>query len=147
MRMVLGLERGCGETLVTVGEIFNTEGTEEHRVRHRAQINVKGSGRECPLLRNFYSRTLSSSFLRPQSAAAWTKARTTGCGFLAVEESWGWKRVAMKKRWVGDSMARISPWAPRATIGNPASMVAHSYSGLTSKLQKNSSVTTSSSLP
>src|ERR1022692_117234 len=94
-----------------------------------------------------YSRTLSSSFLRSQSAAAWTKARTTGCGFFAVEESWGWNRVAMKKRWVGDSMARISPCSPRATTGKPASMVAHSYSGLTSKLQKNSSVTSSLSFP
>jgi hypothetical protein len=45
-----------------------------------------------------YSRTLSSSFFLPQSAAAWTKARTSGCGFFSVDESWGWKRVATKKR-------------------------------------------------
>src|ERR1039458_1636380 len=50
------------------------------------------------ILRLRYSRTLSSSFLRPQSAAAWTKARMTGCGFFSVEDNCGWKRVAMKKR-------------------------------------------------
>ena len=41
-----------------------------------------------------YSSTLSSSFFLPQSAAAWTKARTTGCGFFSVEESCGWNNVA-----------------------------------------------------
>src|ERR1700733_2728317 len=87
-----------------------------------------------------YSSTLSSSFLRPQSAAACTKARTTGCGVFSVDDSWGWKSVAMKKRWGGVWRARLPPGAPGATTGNPASMVAHSYSGLTSKLQKNSSV-------
>jgi|HubBroStandDraft_2_1064218.scaffolds.fasta_scaffold13769_4 hypothetical protein len=36
-----------------------------------------------------YSRTLSSSFFLPQSAAACTKARITGCGFFSVEDSCG----------------------------------------------------------
>ena len=35
------------------------------------------------------AKILSSSFLRDQSAAAWTKASTRGCGFFCVEESWG----------------------------------------------------------
>jgi hypothetical protein len=61
------------------------------------RLKVKGGGPECPPHTN-YSRTLSSSFLRPQSAAAWTKARTMGWGVFSVEDSWGWKRVAMKKR-------------------------------------------------
>src|SRR5437879_4291699 len=87
---------------------------------------VKGSGQECPLHTLNYSSTLSSSFFLPQSAAAWTKASTTGCGFFSVDDSCGWNRVARKKRWVGDSMARISRCAPRATTGNPASMVVHS---------------------
>ena len=41
-----------------------------------------------------YSRTLSSSFFLPQSAAAWTKARTSGCGFFSVDDSCGWNKVA-----------------------------------------------------
>ena len=36
-----------------------------------------------------YSSTLSSSFLRPQSAAACTKAKTTGCGFFSVDDNCG----------------------------------------------------------
>src|SRR5216684_9007218 len=90
-----------------------------------------------------YSSTLSSSFFLLQSAAACTKASTTGCGFFSVDDNCGWKSVARKKRWVGDSMARISPCEPRAATGKPASMETHSNSGLTSKLQKNSSWTTS----
>src|ERR1700722_3360105 len=34
-----------------------------------------------------YSRTLSSSFLRSQSAAAFSKANTRGCGFFSVEDN------------------------------------------------------------
>jgi hypothetical protein len=34
-----------------------------------------------------YSRTLSSSFLRPQSAAAWTNASTSGCGLSGFDKS------------------------------------------------------------
>src|ERR1700690_2392168 len=162
MRMVLGLDLLDGETLVTVegdlqhrghggtqGRAMNGSGVIFFSTESRSTSKSKSTSKAADggVLYTGYSRTLSSSFLRPQSAAAWTKARTTGCGFFSVEESWGWNRVAMKKRWVGDSMAGISPWAPRATMGKPASMVAHSYSGLTSKLQKNSSVTTSSSLP
>src|SRR5207253_5214213 len=90
-----------------------------------------------------YSNTLSSNFFLPQSAAAWTKAITRGRGSFGLEESCGWNKVAMQKRCVGDSTARISPLEPRATTGNPASIAVHSYSGLTSKLQKNSSVTMS----
>src|SRR3954454_6004215 len=94
-----------------------------------------------------YSSTLSSSFFLPQSAAACTKASTTGCGFFSLDDSCGWNNVATKKRCIGDSIARISPCGPRATTGNPASIVVHSKSGLISKLQKNSSVTVSLSLP
>jgi hypothetical protein len=36
-----------------------------------------------------YSRTLSSSFFLPQSAAACTNARTSGWGFPGLEVSWG----------------------------------------------------------
>src|SRR5580658_8675420 len=36
-----------------------------------------------------YSSTLSSSFFRPQSAAACTNASTRGCGFPVLEESCG----------------------------------------------------------
>jgi hypothetical protein len=36
-----------------------------------------------------YSSTLSSSFLRPQSAAACKKAKTTGCGFFSVDDNCG----------------------------------------------------------
>src|SRR5262249_49437105 len=36
-----------------------------------------------------YSRTLSSSFFFPQSAAACTKASTRGCGLPGFDESWG----------------------------------------------------------
>ena len=89
-----------------------TEGTEEHGVRlgdasegalrnakdrGKIRINVKGSGRGVRFSTS-YSRTLSSDFLRDQSEAAWTKARITGWGFFSVEESWGWNRVARKKR-------------------------------------------------
>lgn len=42
-----------------------------------------------------YSSTLSSSFFLPQSAAACTKASTSGCGLFAVEDSCGWNSVAM----------------------------------------------------
>src|SRR5437879_1199634 len=143
MRMVRMREPGWGRDFGNGEEKPLPRGdTEEHgverRIRGKVKIKVKGSGRGRPLYMD-YSRTLSSSFLRPQSAAAWTKASTTGCGFFSVEDNCGWNSVAMKKRWVGDSMARISPSVPRATTGKPASMVAHSYSGLTSKLQKNSS--------
>src|SRR5205823_4229646 len=66
-----------------------------------------------------YSSTLSSSFFLPQSAAACTKASTTGCGFFSLDDSCGWNNVATKNRCEGDSMARISPCGPRATTGNP----------------------------
>jgi hypothetical protein len=56
------------------------------------------SQRDLSRIESRYSSTLSSSFFLPQSAAACTKARTTGCGFFSVDESCGWKRVARKKR-------------------------------------------------
>src|SRR6266566_411770 len=36
-----------------------------------------------------YSKTLSSSFFLPQSAAAWTNASTSGCGWSGCELSCG----------------------------------------------------------
>ena len=50
------------------------------------EITPAGRGQECPR-HTAYSNTLSSSFFLPQSAAAWTKATTRGCGFFAVELS------------------------------------------------------------
>src|SRR5262249_9883933 len=90
-----------------------------------------------------YTSTCGSGLSLENFAAACRNANTTGCGFCAVEDSCGWNNVARKKRCEADSMARISPAGPRATVGSPASIVQYSYSGLISKLQKNSSSTRS----
>src|ERR1700688_388426 len=146
MRLVLRREAGECRDFGNVRTLFTTE-SQRHR-ENLSSLFFHSSLCLCDsVVKLPYSRTLSSSFLRSQSAAACTKANTRGCGFFSVEDSWGWNSVAIKKRWVGDSNARISPSGPRATIGKPASMAHHSNSGLTSKLQKNSSVTTSLSFP
>src|ERR1051326_7670611 len=58
-----------------------------------AQGGIQGGGPGPRVGGQYHSRTLSSSFFLPQSAAAFTKASTTGCGFFSVEDSWGWNSV------------------------------------------------------
>ena len=78
-----------------------TADTQGLKPRYSSTLNAALKGRSstisCRLFQRFiarYSSTLSSSFFLPQSAAAWTKARTIGCGFFSVDASCGWKSVA-----------------------------------------------------
>jgi hypothetical protein len=77
---------------------FSNFATSFHRDTGQQRKNRKQGFGLCVCGESFYSSTLSSSFLRPQSAAACTKARTTGCGVFSVEDNCGWKSVATKKR-------------------------------------------------
>jgi hypothetical protein len=68
-----------------------------HRVPHVSRLSRRGIppprkmeiNQESLHAHAGYSNTLSSSFFLPQSAAACTKASTSGCGFFGLEESWG----------------------------------------------------------
>ena len=63
-------------------------GGREVEISLRLEKRVKRHRQERPF-HTTYARIESSSFLRDQFSAAWTKAITSGCGFLAVDESWG----------------------------------------------------------